>query len=844
MVRVSVDERLARILGKRVDELTSEDKELLRRWWEEHRSRRSISVDLRRRGRVPVYVRTWYRHPGRYDIPGVDTPPMVVEKKATVEKHEKRVGAGVSSGLLPPSLDGVRPFTDRWFARVFMWMMLSPVPNYHSESENYKYMYDRLWQLYRYLVLVRLLMPEEYERLLSYLNDKYKHVVEWIRKNVVHSVKYGEPPVVDNIIVGDVSEMVGSLVRAFNARVMQRIMDRYGLTSNDIRAVFAKLKREGADVGDLMVDLEELLGVLAEAKYGRGRASSVFTRIVHSIYDRLGEALGLSKKDLDLLWKDVRNYYLPRSDYINWYDVGFAMMAQAFIDRIVDAAKRIVEAKYVSATRSELVRNILSMLFNGEGYLKGLETLYHVSTDRPFREDVVDAEYMVLTGYKPLGVLVQEAPNRVVDRAPGIEYVVERLDNGEHRIIIRDTLNNRVVVENKMYRIHNISVGYGYSIRNHVIGGLSARIGDKYKLVYVDDHTLLGETQRRDGWLYFGDDKLVFLSPRIIEVPYSVEGFLRLEGIMHDMHVVDDYDILNMFKKKMTENGVEVPMYPYDAYKYVAKAGELYIAKGRRYYLVVGNRILFEDETLDGLVEKMKKDVTSIDSKYPYYRNNMLELLVKMGYKVSGVPDKETLDKITSIADEVFGRDNYGLKEVGGHVVALSSERDTGIVYGKLTPRDISTVFPLFKDVRPIDISGVRAVFDNLDRYIRAMKEDIKYNEELLREYSGNNIMAKQLRNEIARTKKILSYFEKAEKNGGWLPLSEVPKYLLQSRYDIYVVVGNDNVVGKDRFIDLWWRLKKRYGLPEKLYVASSRDGEGKVLLMVYPEFMVARVIK
>jgi len=49
-----------------------------------HKSRpkRSRKVDEARAGKVPKYFETWLRNPGRYDLPGVDTPDPAAKAKA------------------------------------------------------------------------------------------------------------------------------------------------------------------------------------------------------------------------------------------------------------------------------------------------------------------------------------------------------------------------------------------------------------------------------------------------------------------------------------------------------------------------------------------------------------------------------------------------------------------------------------------------------------------------------------------------------------------------------------------------------------------------------------------
>ena len=90
----TIDEKtLKQILEKRVDELTPEEKAILREWFIRHRSKHSLASDLARASKkTPVYTATWYTRPGRYDIPGVDTPQALpqYQKLGYKPKHKKK----------------------------------------------------------------------------------------------------------------------------------------------------------------------------------------------------------------------------------------------------------------------------------------------------------------------------------------------------------------------------------------------------------------------------------------------------------------------------------------------------------------------------------------------------------------------------------------------------------------------------------------------------------------------------------------------------------------------------------------------------------------------------------
>ena len=83
--------RLERLSRKKVSGLTEKDVELLVKY-NFLRSRRALTLDFRREGHIPKYVGTWLKHPGRYDIPGVDTPssPQAVEVFEEARKRKER----------------------------------------------------------------------------------------------------------------------------------------------------------------------------------------------------------------------------------------------------------------------------------------------------------------------------------------------------------------------------------------------------------------------------------------------------------------------------------------------------------------------------------------------------------------------------------------------------------------------------------------------------------------------------------------------------------------------------------------------------------------------------------
>ena len=99
---VTMEIRISEILRKRVDQLTEEEKKILRKWYLSHHGR-GAKIDLRRTAKhVPVYVKTWYRRPNRYDIPGVDTPENTYDIIHIVSRHGYiRIRRGQGSQALP-----------------------------------------------------------------------------------------------------------------------------------------------------------------------------------------------------------------------------------------------------------------------------------------------------------------------------------------------------------------------------------------------------------------------------------------------------------------------------------------------------------------------------------------------------------------------------------------------------------------------------------------------------------------------------------------------------------------------------------------------------------------------
>ncbi len=83
---------LRRLEGKKVSDLTPEDVEVLRKY-NLLRSRRALTLDVEHEARIPKYVGTWVRHPGRYDIPGVDTPSSPTAEVIS-QRRKRRYGGG------------------------------------------------------------------------------------------------------------------------------------------------------------------------------------------------------------------------------------------------------------------------------------------------------------------------------------------------------------------------------------------------------------------------------------------------------------------------------------------------------------------------------------------------------------------------------------------------------------------------------------------------------------------------------------------------------------------------------------------------------------------------------
>ncbi len=90
MPSLLTDEIIARLASKRPEELTEEEKRILREWLIRTRGKRSFAQDIRWQAKnVPPTVGVWLRRPNRYDIPGVDTPD--VREKEIGKRKEARV---------------------------------------------------------------------------------------------------------------------------------------------------------------------------------------------------------------------------------------------------------------------------------------------------------------------------------------------------------------------------------------------------------------------------------------------------------------------------------------------------------------------------------------------------------------------------------------------------------------------------------------------------------------------------------------------------------------------------------------------------------------------------------
>ncbi len=76
---------LAELARKKVEDLTPEDIKVLEKI-NLSRSPRALAIDFRRNAKIPKYVGSWLAHPGRYDIPGVDTAT-----ESNIERIRKRV---------------------------------------------------------------------------------------------------------------------------------------------------------------------------------------------------------------------------------------------------------------------------------------------------------------------------------------------------------------------------------------------------------------------------------------------------------------------------------------------------------------------------------------------------------------------------------------------------------------------------------------------------------------------------------------------------------------------------------------------------------------------------------
>ena len=85
----NVPSEVMSILTKRVDKLTAEEREFLRRLALTRRGRKFLRDVYRRNKRVPRYLYSWLINPSRYDIPDVDTPNVGSEARRFIEHKER-----------------------------------------------------------------------------------------------------------------------------------------------------------------------------------------------------------------------------------------------------------------------------------------------------------------------------------------------------------------------------------------------------------------------------------------------------------------------------------------------------------------------------------------------------------------------------------------------------------------------------------------------------------------------------------------------------------------------------------------------------------------------------------
>ena len=82
---------------KKVSELTAREKTRLKTI-HQRRSKRARSLDEKYAAKTPVYVSTWIRNPGRYDIPGID---MGKQRKTSRSRKEPDLDVYIISSSKP-----------------------------------------------------------------------------------------------------------------------------------------------------------------------------------------------------------------------------------------------------------------------------------------------------------------------------------------------------------------------------------------------------------------------------------------------------------------------------------------------------------------------------------------------------------------------------------------------------------------------------------------------------------------------------------------------------------------------------------------------------------------------
>lgn len=186
MIIVTVEIRISEILRKRVDQLTEEEKKILRKWYLSHYGR-GAKIDIHRTARhIPVYVKTWYKHPNRYDIPGVDTP-----KQSNVYNinKEKQAISEILQLYNPPY--NYPPSHIREKAKQIIDKILSKYGL--NKYEVFEYMGERIFpidRLYSFIIeaWTRGWDPEEIIKELKPIARSYKEYITNVRNKILDTI--------------------------------------------------------------------------------------------------------------------------------------------------------------------------------------------------------------------------------------------------------------------------------------------------------------------------------------------------------------------------------------------------------------------------------------------------------------------------------------------------------------------------------------------------------------------------------------------------------------------------------------------------------------------------------